>query len=250
MARGNGLPRWTWLRWRVIGAAALVLGLAGVSGWGVVRLADPHTLPLRAVRVEGALQHVSRTQLRAAIMPHAAAGFFGVDVDAIKRAVTQLPWVESVSVRRIWPDTVGVEVVEQVAFARWGRGGLVNPAGTLFAAEPTTYPEGLPELRGPVDSEAVLVRGYREMSDTLAVLGLRIARLVLDERRAWRLQLANGMELVLGRQDAAARLARFARVFNKEPQAGAANIRRVDLRYARGFAVSWASPPEPAQRGG
>jgi len=214
-----------------------------VSGWGVVRLADPHTLPLRAVRVEGALQHVSRTQLRAAIMPHATAGFFGVDVDAIKRAVTQLPWVESVSVRRIWPDSLGVEVVEQAAFARWGGGGLVNPDGALFAAEPSTYPEGLPELRGPVDSEAALVRGYREMSETLAALGLRITGLVLDERRAWRLYLANGMELVLGRQDTAARLTRFVRAFKKELQTAAANIRRVDLRYARGFAVSWIEPP-------
>lgn len=247
MARASDAPRCTWLRARVLVAAVLVLGLAGAGGWGALWLADPHTLPLRAVRVEGTLRHVSHAQLREVIMPHAAAGFFWVDVDAIKRAVTQLPWVESVSVRRIWPDTLGVEVAEQVAFARWGSGGLVNPGGVLFAAEPGTYPENLPELHGPAGSAAALVRGYRAMSETLAAPGLRIARLVLDERRAWRLYLANGMEVVLGRQDAAARLMRFVRAFDNELRTAAANIRRVDLRYARGFAVSGAGP---ARRGG
>ncbi|MCF6017432.1 cell division protein FtsQ/DivIB, partial [Xanthomonas perforans] len=55
-------------------------------------------------------------------------------------------------------------------------------------------------------------------------------------RRSWSLGLSNGVQIVVGRDDARARLQRFARVLPQlsDPQRP---IARADLRYTNGFTV-------------
>jgi len=68
---------------------------------------------------------------------------------------------------------------------------------------------------------------------------LRIASLQLDARRAVQLQLDNGMQLAVGREERLARLQRFVKVYKKTLAQHAMQIRRVDLRYSNGMAVQW-----------
>ncbi len=223
----------------VIAAGFTGLALTVAAAWGFIELRDPATLPLKAVHIEGAFTHVTTAGLQRVIAGATGGGFLYADVAALRRAALGVPWVQSVSVRRVWPDTLYVNVTEHTPIARWGEQGLLSSAGKVFSPEVSSFPPGLPELHGPDGTQATVLAQYRSMSALIAPLQLHIKRLELDERRAWRLSLDNGIELLLGRTDSAAHMQRFARVY-PSLAASPRTIERVDLRYHNGLAVRWS----------
>ncbi|HID49643.1 MAG TPA: FtsQ-type POTRA domain-containing protein [Chromatiales bacterium] len=224
-------------RWLVRGGLLIVV--AGLLGLVLDRLADPATLPIRKIRVTGALVQVNEAMLRDTVLGKVAGGYFNIDVDAIRRTVEQLPWVKAAAVRRVWPDAISIRVVEQQPLARWAAGGLVNTQGERFHPRVASYPPGLREFSAPAGMAAVVTGHYRSLAAQLAPLDLHITRLQLDARHAIRLTLDNGIELVLGREQQTTRLQRFVRVYRKSLAGEAGRIRRVDLRYRHGMAVQW-----------
>ncbi|HHQ41672.1 MAG TPA: FtsQ-type POTRA domain-containing protein [Chromatiales bacterium] len=232
-----------WRRIGAWGAAALALGALGAGGAAALAwLRDPATLPVRHVRIEGELRHVDRAALERAAAPHARGGFLTVDLEALARAVAATPWVDRVSVRRRWPDTLVVQVREHRVVAAWAGGGAVNARGEHVDLPARALPAGLPVLAGPDGRTAELLAAWRRWQARLAPLGLRIERLEMSAREAWRLRLAGGIEVVLGRGEPEARLARLVRAWPAALAARAARIARVDLRYTNGFAVRWRAP--------
>ena len=219
-----------------------LLLLLSLIAWAGYTALDPRRVPVGAVRVEGEFQFLSRARLERVITAQLQDGFFLVDLDSVREAVVSLPWVKAVSVRRVWPDRLHVRVVERRVAARWERGGLVDVDGAPFSPAEQDLPEGLPILAGPAGSEALLLGGYREFSRWLAPL-MPVRGASMDARRSWRLELADGTPLILGRQPSEARLRRFARVFPAVRADRGSRAERVDLRYPNGFAVRWSETP-------
>lgn len=225
------------LRGALIMASGLVL--AGILGWGWSMLTDPQLLPIKSVQVQGTFTHITAPAVRAAIAPFLTGNFLTVDVRRVQQVVQTLPWVRRAEVRRAWPDAVHITVTEQVPVAKWGEDALVNDAGGIFSPPRATYPAGLPAVQGPEGSGEVVVAALQDMGAILAPLGLHINRLSLDERRAWSLELDNGMQVVLGRGNGYGRLLKFVRFYRRAFHDQAATVERVDLRYSNGFAVRW-----------
>ncbi len=226
-------------RLRLLGRLLLVLGVLALLGWCLALLRDPMTLPISKIRVQGVLVHLDENMLRQAVAEKADEGFFGVDIDAVKQRVEQLPWVAQASVRRIWPDTLGIEVVEQKALARWAGGGLVNEAGRIFRPVVSSYPSQLPLFSGAEDMLETMKKQYRQDSALLASIGLGIRELQINSRRTLTLHLNDSTELVLGRKQTQLRLQRFIAVYKKLLGVHKAEIARVDLRYSNGLSVQW-----------
>lgn len=225
------------LRGLSIMAAGLVL--AGILGWLWNVLSDPRTLPFKTVQVDGSFKHVNAAAVRDAAAPYLTGNFFTVDVAEVQRAVESLPWVRYAEVRRRWPDMVQIVVTEQTALAQWGADALVNEAGDVFRPPRASFPTSLPAMQGPEGSGPLVTRTYRELGQILAPLQVQITRLTLDERRAWQLELNNGMQVMLGRGEPYARLLQFARFYHRALQGQEAAAERVDLRYSNGFSVRW-----------
>ncbi|MBL83971.1 MAG: cell division protein FtsQ, partial [Marinobacter sp.] len=59
--------------------------------------------------------------------------------------------------------------------------------------------------------------------------------------------LANGIEVVLGRDQVEARFERFVTVYQERLASRSDEVRRVDARYSNGVAVQW-KPSETASR--
>lgn len=232
------------MRWVL--AVFVLMAVAGLLYVGAQQLLDPANLPVRTVRIESPLKQVTQQQLREVIGRHVESGFLRLDVDRIRGELEALPWVNRASVRRGWPDVLAVRIKEQVAMARWGNGGLVNPEGELFKPEREMAWANLPLLRGPQKTEKMMVKEYRQMQEMLTPLGLQVSHLTMNERRAWSLRLANGLQLGLGRNDIHLRLLRFVRVYAEVLKPRLEAIDSVDLRYTNGFAVRWHGGQAPA----
>lgn len=262
------LPQWSapaWMNRRLLGALVLFGGLGSLLGVGAWRLAQPDTLPILSVQVQGEFRYLDKAALHAVLSEPASGGFFNVDVHAVKRAAESLPWVDRASVRRVWPDGLQVVVQEQVPLARWrqpdGGVALVNVRGEVFAPQSLAGEPLAPALAAlPVffapqatDVAAVAVaEHYQHLSAMLAPLGLAIAELGFNPRRAWRLQLSNGLQLLLGRGGDETLLDRFVYAWPLALASRVTAMERVDLRYTNGFAVRWKAgePPQENEQSG
>lgn len=219
----------------VLPIVAVLNGWIGASQW-----------PLQKLRATGQFERVDEALLRRTVMPYAQRGFFAVDLAAAQDAVSKLPWVEHAQVRKRWPDVLEVIVVEHRPFARWDKDLLLSQQGKLFPAKGVEVPPGLPQLGGPHARVADVVALYNESRAQFAPIGLDVKEVGLDPRGSWTLGLDNGARIVVGRSEARARIGRFVRLMPQLLAQQAQVLKRADLRYTNGFALTWAPVPAPA----
>ena len=211
--------------------ALCVLGMLYAALFAVVHLP---IFPLREVKVEGQLNHVSREQIQLIVAKHLKGNFFTLDLIKARDAFEKLPWARNVSLRRRWPDKLEVSIEEHQALARWGSIALVNTHGELFHAASGS---DLPIFYGPGDGVIEVASQYAEFSKALKLTNLEISSLALTPRRAWQVTTSNGMVMELGRVEMQLRLERFAEVYTTTIAGLNKKISYADLRYPNGFAV-------------
>ncbi len=224
----------------LVGIAAIALILlpvvAVLQGWiGTQRF------PLRTLRIDGQVAPDNARQVRAVLAPYAGRGFFAVDLPSAQAAVSRLPWVEHAEVRKRWPDVVEVRISENRPFAYWGDSQLVSTHGTLFPrVAGLKLPAGMPHLAGDPRSVPAVLALYARSQALFNASGVAVRSLAQDPRGSWALTLGNGTQVVVGRNDAEARIARFAGIMPRlvTEQAGRV-LQRADLRYTNGFALRW-----------
>lgn len=229
----------SWLTRRLVGSVLLIGMVGGLLGFTMWQFAQTDTLPIQQVQVKGEFVHLDKRDLYHAVGDLASAGFFNVDVRAVKEAAESLPWVESASVRRVWPDTLQLHIHEQIPLARWQGGGIVNRHGDVVLVDATDRLMELPLFKGPQGTAKMLAERYQRMSAALAGIELAVTELVLNERRAWQVNLNNGVLVLLGRAALDAPLSRFVAVYKEVLKEKVEKIQSVDLRYTNGFAVRW-----------
>ncbi len=227
-------------RYPAWGLSLLAVLALGSAGWAVRNVtADPQRQPIRTIRVTGEFRHLDRTRIQQVVADAIDGGFFTADMDRIRDQVRAMPWVDQVSIRRAWPDTLVMDVVEQVPFARWGEQALVNPRGEVFEPAGVEPADGLVRLYGPGGSAPQVVTFYRWARPGLESAGLPITGFGIDARREWTLRTAQGIQINLGQRDTSRRLVRLVATAAGLKADPARRPERVDLRYEHGFAVSW-----------
>ncbi len=224
---------------RIAGIAAAAAGAVGVAAFTLDR-------PIHVITMDGAFQRVSPGQVEKVAAPYALAGFMSADLDAIRRAVEAIPWVDKALVARRWPLSLHITVIEQTAVARWNEAGLLNSRGELFVRAATHVPPELPRLSGPPGSEAEVARLYLTAQGRMLEAGLRIAALRLDPRGAWEMDLDNGITVRLGRHDVEERIDRFIHTASQVIAHRLNEVNYVDMRYSNGFAIGWRGAVTPA----
>lgn len=242
-AANSKAPRRPWWRLAVLAAGVLMI-LGGAGTWVMSVVTDPARLPLKTIRITGELSHIDRGRLQQLVAGAIDGGFFTVDMRKLRAAAEQLPWVDEVSIRRVWPQTLVMAVTEQVPLARWGDTALVNGRGEVFRPEGGELPVGLPLLEGDEPAAARMVDFYRQASRQLARAGRRVQRLRLTEQQDWRLQLDGGLVLVIGQRQAVEALERFVMAVPAIRDEAGRQPEQVDMRYENGFAVRWAPAGE------
>lgn len=203
---------------------------------GSLWMMKPATLPIKHVHIEGKFLRLDTNRMQELVSDKVRGGFFNINVVAIRNTLMALPWVKEVSVHRIWPDGLRVVVNEQTAVARWNETGLLNDQGHYFAPDKDSFPNGLPMLDGPEDSQKLLLDRFNLLKQ---FHGLSVVHLRLNERRAWQFELDSGLSVVLGRKDFESRIDRFVYMVIKNMGEKLSQAKEIDMRYTNGFAVRW-----------
>ncbi|MFA5241834.1 MAG: cell division protein FtsQ/DivIB [Sulfuricella sp.] len=193
--------------------------------------------PLREVKVNGELEHVTHEQVQFIVTRALKGNFFTLDLNKTRRTFEKLPWVRNVNVRRRWPDKLEVTLEEHEVLARWNNTALVNAQGEIFQA---ASDQQLPVFSGPADSVQEVARQYLFFRQQLAITGRHPVTVSLSPRRAWQIRLDDGLVVELGREHVAQRMEKFVKVYDRS-LGRLGQLRKavdyVDLRYPNGFAV-------------
>ena len=130
---------------------------------------------------------------------------FDVDLKLLRNRIEALGWVRSASVRRQFPGTIRVNIVERRPFAIWqhdGRENLVDRDGRVITIENLARFEKLPIIVG--------VEAPDHVADLLPILARhphlfgKISAMTLVSSRRWDLSLDNGIRVKLPEEDVAA----------------------------------------------
>jgi cell division protein FtsQ len=225
------------INWIALISAFIVADVLALLGWAIDRLADPNTLPIREVHIEGEFRQLQPEQLRLLVDDHVYGGFYSVRVAAIRDALMRNPWVSDVMVRRVWPDGLQVTVYERRAVARWGNKGLLTADAILFSPPQDSYPSGLVHLDGPEGTEALVLAKLHELESQLQALHDEVSQLSLSARRSWSFALKQGPTVMVGRTDFKQRVERFVAQYQSVLLPNEEDVDLIDLRYPNGFAV-------------
>ncbi len=201
---------------------------------------DSNFLPVDTISVHGSLDHTSVEDISIKLASNGVLdNFIRLDVDEVQRLIQDIPWVQSVAVRKQWPSLLSLYVVEKIPQARWGDTQLYSQKAGVFSAPSEHNYQDLVRLDGPEEKADDVYLGYRKYQSSLAKDGFIIEAVNLSDRRSWEVYLKNGPKLILGREseDLVNRLDRFVKVYrsiqNRE------QIAYIDLRYDNGLAIGW-----------
>lgn len=216
----------------------LGLGLGAVLSL-LILVKDPGRFPLRIIEIQNELKWMPSEVISQMVSSYLEQGFFGVDVEAIQSQVNSLPWIASSEVQRVWPDKISIRLTEQSPLARFGEKGILSTEGKVFYPESFSLPSGYPWFRGPEKAAIEMLKEYLDFLEMLSPLGLSIAELNLSEEGVYKVQLDNGIAIILGKTALAERLSRFILVYPSQLKSETARIAYLDLRYTNGMAIGW-----------
>lgn len=209
----------------------------------IAKLYQPQTLPFKSVQIYGELSWIDRDKLNEIILKNIDGGFFSLNISQLKERLEQQAWIESVAIRRVWPDVLQITANEQQPVAIWNGDRVINNYGELFDPMGQELPEYLVKVSGPEGSQSMMMEHYFAISKLFQDVGLRIASMDINERRALQVILTNGVRLLLGRvnsgEESAEEVQRFVTAYKQNLSPKFEDIALVDLRYTNGLAVRW-----------
>ncbi|WP_373188185.1 cell division protein FtsQ/DivIB [Halopseudomonas sp.] len=208
-------------------------------GSRILPLADQ---PIELISVQGELQYIDPVAVQAVIQPYLNESFLGIDLNAMRGDLAEMPWVASAAVTRVWPSQLIIHLDEQLPVARWGDGALLNNAGKAFTPEDISRFAELPQLDGPQRAKQRVMQYYQQFNRLLRPYGQGVAKLELRARGSWFLTTQDGIQVLLGREELVDKVQRFLTIDQHMLAEYRQQIARVDLRYNNAMAVAWREP--------
>lgn len=197
--------------------------------------------PLANIAIQGEFNYLSRDKIQKVVEEHMEGDFVDMDLKKIKSSIERHPWVERVSLRRIWPDSMVIDVVEQKPIARWGKSGFINQYGEIIEIGENAMLTHLPVLYGAENNSREITSTYLGMAEALSGRGLMLSGIQVDSTLSWEIVLNKDFLVALGREDILARLRRFLDIYQHQMGEEKYKLKRVDMRYDSGMAVEWKS---------
>lgn len=195
--------------------------------------------PVGQVAIYGEVRHADLEKLQQQALPWLEVPFWKVDLAALKQALEQDPWLDSVQVSRHWPDQIRLDLQERVAWSAWNDTGLVDEKGQVFFPADISQINTGRQIFAEMDTLADALELWENLEPLLEEQQLILTELKLEARGAWQLQLNGSVRVLVGRDNIEKRINRFLWAWQTWLAAETENIAGVDLRYPNGLSVAW-----------
>lgn len=215
----------------------LLMLLALLGGTGYLSYRDT-LLPIRTIQLSGSFQNIDQQAVQSSLQQFIGAGFFSLDINRVQKSLSDKPWTESVSIRRVWPDRLKIVVIENKPVARWDSDHLISDKAVVFAAATGAFGH-LPIVNSASDSPGQMLGLFYRLETRFEKLNEQVAVLRKDSRGALEIQLESGLTIKLGRMDIERKITRFVAIYRQHIYPRRDQIQALDLRYSNGFAVAW-----------
>lgn len=125
-----------------------------------------------------------------------------LDVAGARERIESLPWVREVTLRKIYPDTLQIELKERTPYAVWQRASgfaLIEKGGRLITSQVDARYASLPLVVG--EGADLRAEEFVALMDEFPSLKPDVKAGVLVSNRRWNIVLANGVEIMLPEED-------------------------------------------------
>ncbi|MDF1634576.1 cell division protein FtsQ/DivIB [Mycoplana sp. MJR14] len=149
------------------------------------------------VKVSGA-RETSEIEILELLGLDGTTSLVALDVEEARRKLSELPWVEHVSVRKVYPGTIEVALKERSAFGIWQHGNdlsLIEKNGSVIAPLRDSKFSTLPLFVGR-DAE-VAAADVEKQFEAWPDVKARVKAYVRVAGRRWDLRLDNGVLVML-----------------------------------------------------
>jgi cell division protein FtsQ len=212
------------------------IGLYGMSLGGHTNLVTQATtsaagFAIEDVKVSGNIQ-TSEIDVFQLLGLDGATSLIALDINAARKKLTELPWVEDVDIRKVYPKTIEVRLKERQAFGIWQHGSelsVIEKSGSVIAPLRDNKYAGLPLFVGR-DAETGAAGFVDELADWPEIRS-RVRAYVRIAGRRWDLHLENGIVVKLPEENVPKALQLLSRM-DMEDKVLSRDVAAVDLRLS------------------
>lgn len=219
-----------------------VFGVLFLAVIVAVLLYFSNTAEYRAIQIEPSnLTDAEVASLEKAVEPLGKVQFFGADLSAIHRVVSELSWVGSANVYRDWDKGVMVSVKPRIPVANFGSEQMLDASGVVYTpADPkAVMDKSLANLYSRPKEAVNVMRQMRRINTWFAPLNLHAVDMILTPRQTWVIVFDNGLRVVVDHEDTEQKLYSLSVQLSGQLKPEVAKIASVDLRYKNGFAIAY-----------
>ena len=225
----------TLTHWKVL---MLLIGL-GVTG-SIAASGLSHLLQdvqIRQVQLQGDLRYLDAESLTRDLSIRFNGNYLETTLGQVISEVESHPWIAAASARRVWPDTLLIDITEQRPVAIYNDTQYLGLSGDLFEP-PKPVKHSLPRLYGALSETMQVYSHYGVFSDRLSDFS-KVISVSRGHDMGWQITLENGINVQLGRDDILGRLSRARDVLNRLDGEKLAKLHEIDARYDNGVALAW-----------
>lgn len=220
----------------IVFASVSYMGLYGINQWSKI-------WPVKKVILKGDNFFLNQQDIVELVKQNSVNGMLTIDINYLQWLVKNNEWVNSVNVRKLWPDTLVFNIQEHQPVVRFNE-FVLTQQGTRIELT-----DGLSEIKHLDKIELVginqLTKGddfliwkeFELMKQEFNLIGLTLVQLNVDSIRSWSLLFKNKMQVIIGKKERRKKLKQlndvYAFIENRH------KIKKIDLRYHNGFSVEW-----------
>ncbi|MCL6268967.1 cell division protein FtsQ/DivIB [Sansalvadorimonas sp. 2012CJ34-2] len=221
------------LKWLAVGV------VLGAFIWSVPTVWNWLDRPIARVGISGDFRYLNQEQVKVKLGPFLQEQtFFSLDLRGLQKELLADSWIDSVNVRKTWPDQLEITLREEVPVARWRDKELINIEGEVFPRGAGQEFDDFPVLAGPRGREQEVMEQYLTLSHQLRPIGLKLDGVALSPAGSWSFQV-DEVEVQLGSEALLERMQRFSRLYRIHLEKQWVAVKGVDLRYRDGVAIAW-----------
>ncbi len=235
--RKNVLPKKTFPK-RIMVAAVFVVAIVAAGIVLKQTIESSRVFPVKQVRIEGEFIYLDERSVKKQISQVSVGGFFDLDIAGIRNELMKLQWIDDAFVRREWPDSVVIRVVEKQPVASWNKRGILTASSQLFYPHEIPQIDELVALEGPGGRHKFVLTELNKIQSLLHQAEIKVSSLSQNARRSWKMEI-DQVEVQLGRKDIYKKIESFGAIYQSLLKPKLNQIKQIDFRYTNGFAVLW-----------